>query len=184
MEMKWHAVYTKPNCEKKVAEILSRRKIVTYCPLSRVSRTGSESKKVYDVPLFSSYLFVKVSETQYPQLRQVDGIINFLYWMGKPVTIEESEVDMIRRFLDEHINVEVEKTGVGINDTLSIIKGSLMEQDRDVITIKNKKATIGLPSLGYRIVGEFETSNVSVKSFENFLSRSRSRLRFAVGMYF
>ena len=184
MEMKWHAVYTKPNCEKKVAEILTRRKIVNYCPLSRVSRLGRESKKVYEIPLFSSYVFVKVSEIQYPKLRQVHGIINFLYWMGKPVTIKESDVNMIRHFLDQHINVKVEETGVGINDTLSIVNGSLMEQDRDVIAIKNKKATIGLPSLGYKIVGEFETSNVSSKSFDNFISRSRSRLRFAVGMYF
>ncbi len=184
MEMKWHAVYTKPNCERKVAEILTRRKIVNYCPLNRVSRPGSESKKVYEVPLFSSYVFVKVSEIQHPQLRQVDGIINFLYWMGRPVSIKESEIDKIRHFLDEHINVKVEKTGVGINDTLSIVSGSFMEQDRDVITKKNKKAAIGLPSLGYKIVGEFEISNVSVKSYENFISRSRARLRFAVGMYF
>lgn len=182
MEMKWHAVYTKPNCEKKVAEILTRRKIVNYCPLNRVSRPGSESKKVYEVPLFSSYVFVQVSEIQYPHLRHVDGIINFLYWKGKPVTLKESEIDMIRGFLDKHINVEVEKTGVGINDTLSIVNGSLMEQDRDVITIKNKKTTIGLPSLGYRIVGELEPSNISVNSFDNFISRSKTRLRFAVGM--
>src|SRR5688572_31768317 len=126
MEMKWHAVYTKPNCEKRVAEILTRRKIVNYCPLKRVSRPGIESKKAYDSPLFSSYIFVKVSEIQYTHLRQVDGIINFLYWMGKPVTVKESEIDMIRVFLDKHINVEVEKTGVGINDTLTIVSSSLM----------------------------------------------------------
>jgi transcription antitermination factor NusG len=182
MEMKWHAVYTKPNCERKVAEILTRRKFINYCPLNRVSRPGSENKNVYEVPLFSSYVFVKISETQCSQLRHIDGIINFLYWMGKPVIIEESEVDMIRRFLDGHINVKVEKTGVGINDTLSIVSGSLMEQDKEVINIKNKKTTIGFPSLGYKIVGEFEISNVSVKTFENFINKSRSKLRFAVGM--
>lgn len=182
MEMKWHAVYTKPNCERKVAEILTRKKILNYYPLNRVSRPESENKKLYEETLFSSYVFVKISETQYSTLKQVNGIINFLYWRGKPVTIEESEVEMIKRFLNGHINIKVEKTGVGINDTLSIINGSLMEQDRDIITIKNKKTTIGLPSLGYTIVGELETSNVSPKSFENFISRSRYRLRFAVGM--
>jgi hypothetical protein len=57
-----------------------------------------------------------------------------------------------------------------------------MEQDKEVINIKNKKTTIGFPSLGYKIVGEFEISNVSVKTFENFISKSRSKLRFAVGM--
>ena len=180
MDMKWHAVYTKPNCEKKVAEILKRRKIESYCPLNRVSRPENESNRMYEVPLFNSYLFVKVSENQYQQLRQVDGIINFLYWMGKPVIIEESEIDMIRNFLDGHINVKVEETGVGINDTLSIVNGSLMEGDREVMTIKNKKTTLGLPFLGYKMVGE--TSNVSLKPFENFISRSKLKLRLAVGM--
>ena len=182
MEKKWHAVYTRPNSEKKVAQILTHKKIDNYCPLNRILRPGSESK-FDEVPLLSSFVFVKISEIQYQQVRRVNGIINFLYWMGSPVTIEESEVDMIRHFLDEHINVKVEKTGVGINDTLSVVMGSLMDQE-DVITIKNKKATIGLPTLGYKIVGEFETTTVRVKSIENFISRSRERLRFAVGMYF
>src|SRR5688500_8141125 len=105
MEKKWHAVYTRPNSEKKVAQILTHKKIINYCPLNRVSRPGKEGK-VYEVPLFSSFVFVKISADQYQQIRRLDGIINFLYWLGSPVTIEESELDMIRHFLDEHINVK------------------------------------------------------------------------------
>ncbi len=184
MEIKWHVVYTKPNCEKKITEILTRKKIENYCPLNRVSRSGTQSNKVYQVPLFSSYVFVKVSKLQYQQLRQVEGIINLLYWMGNPVIIKESEIDMVKFFLNEHVNVEVEKTGVGINDTLSIVNGSLKVQHEDVVSVRKKKSTIGLPTLGYKMVGEFETPNVNVKSFDNFISRSTSKFRVAVGMYF
>ncbi len=184
MEMKWHAVYTKPNCEKKIAEILTRKKIENYCPLKRVTRPGTENNKLYQIPLFTSYVFVKVSKIQSQQLRRIEGIISLLYWRGNPVIIKESEISMVKNFLDEHINVEVEKTGVGINDTLSIVNGALMMQHEGVITVKNRKSTIGLPSLGYKIVGEFEKSNVNVKSLESFISRSTSKLRVAVGMYF
>ena len=34
---KWYAVYTRPRWEKKVAEILTRRKIENYCPINKVS---------------------------------------------------------------------------------------------------------------------------------------------------
>ncbi len=91
---------------------------------------------------------------------------------------------MIKNFLNDHVNLEVEKTGVGINDTLSIVNGSLKVQHEDAVSATKKKSTIGLPTLGYKMVGEFETPNVDVKSFDNFISRSTSKFRVAVGMYF
>jgi transcription antitermination factor NusG len=38
-----------------------------------------------------------------------DGVINFVYWNGKPALIKEKEIQIIKRFLDEHENVELVK---------------------------------------------------------------------------
>lgn len=40
---------------------------------------------------------------------KTDGIMNFVYWLGKPAVIKDLEIDMIRRFLNEHTNVSLEK---------------------------------------------------------------------------
>jgi hypothetical protein len=53
-ETKWYAVYTRPRWEKKVAEILTDKKIENYCPLNKVVRQWSDRKKIVHEPLFTT----------------------------------------------------------------------------------------------------------------------------------
>ena len=97
----WYAVYTKPRWEKKVAETLTNQKIHNYCPLNRVLRQWSDRKKFVYEPLFTSYVFVRVAERQLARLNQLDGILQVVYWLGKPAIIKEEEIEVIRQFLHE-----------------------------------------------------------------------------------
>ncbi|MEP6750927.1 MAG: UpxY family transcription antiterminator, partial [Bacteroidota bacterium] len=96
---KWYVVYTRPRWEKKVADQLSRKKIDYYCPLNRVHRQWSDRKKIVLEPLFSAYVFVQIDETEQLQVRLTDGVINFVYWLGKPAVIKNEEIHAIREFL-------------------------------------------------------------------------------------
>src|SRR4051812_47816627 len=102
MNQKWYAVYTRPRWEKKVAEILSSKKIENYCPLNKVVRQWSDRKKIVHEPLFTSYVFVHVEDGKLGKLRQIDGIINMVYWLGKPAVIRDVEIETIKRFLNDH----------------------------------------------------------------------------------
>ena len=84
---KWYVVYTRPRWEKKVADQLGRKKIDYYCPLNRVHRQWADRKKIVLEPLFSAYVFVQIDETEQLQVRLTDGVINFVYWLGKPAVI-------------------------------------------------------------------------------------------------
>ena len=95
-------------------------------------------------------------------LRKTDGIINLVYWLGRPALIRDSEIDTIKRFLNEHANIKLEKTDVNINDTVRIVGGPLMEHEGQIISIKNRTVKVLLPSLGYLMVAEVETTNVEV----------------------
>jgi transcription antitermination factor NusG len=162
MEMKWHAVYTKPRWEKKVDDLLTRKEIESYCPLNRVQRQWSDRKKIVYEPLFTSYVFVHVQEKQLAGLRKVDGIINLVYWLGKPAVIRDQEIEIIKRFLGEFTNVHLEKKPVNVNDMVRVTSGLLMEHEGQVVAVKNKTVKVLLPSLGYRMVAELETSKVEV----------------------
>jgi transcription antitermination factor NusG len=162
IEPKWYAVYTRPRWEKKVAEILGRKKIENYCPLNKVVRQWSDRKKIVFEPLFTSYVFVKAAEKEHLEIRKVDGIINFVYWLSKPAIIRNEEIDCIKNFLNEHNNVRLEKTLININTTVRITQGPLMEHEGKVIAIKNKTVKIVLPSLGYMMIAEVEKTNVRV----------------------
>lgn len=161
---KWYAVYTRPRCEKKVAEILSRKKIENYCPLNKVVRQWSDRKKIIHEPLFTSYVFVRISETELTPLRQTPGIINLVYWLGKPAVIRNSEIEIIKTFLSEHTNIKLEKTPININDKVRVLSGPLMEFEGQVLSVKNRTVKVALPSLGYLMFAEVAAANVKVVS--------------------
>src|SRR4029077_16112 len=96
---KWFAVYTRPRWEKKVAEILTRKKVENYCPLNKVLRQWSDRKKIVHEPLFTSYVFVRVSESEIMSLKRINGVTNLVYWLGKPAIIRDSEIETIKMFL-------------------------------------------------------------------------------------
>ena len=159
---KWYAVYTRPKWEKKVAHLLTARKIETYCPLNKVYKQWSDRKKLLEEPLFTSYVFVHVSPGEHSLVKQADGIINFVYWLGNPAVIKDEEIVTIREFLEEYDNVKLEKAAVNVNDRIRITGGPLGGKEGDVIEIKSKTVKVYLPSLGYQLMAEIEKTNITV----------------------
>jgi transcription antitermination factor NusG len=160
MDAKWYAVYTKPRWEKKVAEELTFQEFTNYCPLHRVTRQWSDRKKTIEEPLFTSYVFVKVTEKQLGELRKVSGILNLVHWLGRPAVIPEPEIHAIRQFLSEHSNVKLEKTALQVNDTIKVTQGTFQEKEGTVVAIKNHTVKVALPSLGFTLYVETDLASI------------------------
>jgi len=160
MGSKWYAVYTRARWEKKVADLLSKSGVENYCPLNKVVRQWSDRKKVVEEPLFTSYVFVRIEAKQHALLRQTDGVVNFVYWLGKPAVIRDGEIELIKRFLNEHINVRLEQTRVSVDDRIRILNGPFMEMEARVIAVNNRTVKAILPSLGYTMTAEKENVEV------------------------
>lgn len=158
----WYAVYTKPRWEKKVAELLTKKNIENYCPLNRVRKQWADRKKTVDEPLFTSYVFVRVTEHEQIKLRNTDGVINLVYWIGKPAIIKNEEIEIIKEFLSEHQQVSLEKISVKVNDLVQVIGGALMNYEGKVASVMTKTVKVLLPSLGYMIVAEVEKINIKL----------------------
>jgi len=158
----WYAVYTRPRCEKKVAEQLTRKNIECYCPINKVVRQWSDRKKVVFEPLFTTYVFVKAAESELPQLKQTDGVVNLVYWLQRPAVIPEREIEAIRHFLHDNINVTLQKTAINITDRVRIISGPLMAHEGNVLSVKRRTVKLSLPSMGYLMAAEVETASVEV----------------------
>lgn len=161
---KWYAVYTRPKWEKKVTGLLSQKKIDAYCPLTKVVRQWSDRKKTLMEPLFNSYVFVHANVGEYQEIKQADGVINFVYWLGNPAVIKDDEIDAIRSFLDEHENVKLEKADVNINDRIKITSGPLSSLEGDVLQMNSRAVKVYLPSLGYQMLAEVDKTNIQVIS--------------------
>lgn len=159
---KWFAVYTKPRWEKKVADLLVKEQIVTYCPLNRVVRQWSDRKKWVIEPLFTCYVFVCISAEEVGRVKGINGIINFVCWLGKPAVIKDEEIDIIKRFLNEYDNVNLEKAEVNVNDVVRITNGPLMESEGSILSVGRKRVKVYLPTLGFAMVAEIEKVNLKI----------------------
>ncbi len=161
MSKKWLAVYTRPRWEKKVNQLLIEKGTESYCPLNKVRRKWSDRMKLVEEPLFKSYVFVKVDEDERTAVRMTAGVINFVYWNGKPAVIKEKETAGIRRFLDEYENVEVHPTDLAVDQRVKITGGSLMDQEGKVLSVRHKTVKVAIDSLGYTLVAYIERSKLT-----------------------
>jgi transcription antitermination factor NusG len=160
----WYALYTRPRWEKKVADLLEKKKVEVYCPLNKVQKQWADRRKIVLEPLFTSYVFVFVSEQEHLSIKQTDGVVNFVYWLNRPAVIRNEEIDTIKKFLTEYDHVSVEKTQVNLNDRVRIINGPLMMWEGNVVEIRTNTVKITLPSLGQTLVAEIRKENLETIS--------------------
>jgi transcription antitermination factor NusG len=164
----WYALYTKPGCEKKVANFLSRRNIENFCPLKR---QWNGRKKVVLEPLFNSYVFVQITDTDIQHIRMTDSVVNFVYWLGKPAVIRDEEIEIMKRFMNEYANVKLEKISLDVNDKVRLIGIAPADTKANIVSVKNNIVKIILPSLGYMMLAEVEKSNIEIiKSIKQSLT--------------
>lgn len=160
----WHAVYTKPRWEKKVAALLEAAGIEFYCPLTKVVKQWSDRKKIVLEPLFKSYVFVKVSETQKWGLLDIDGIVCYVYWLGKPAKIKDSEIITIRRFLKEFDAAEVVDLRLEQNCRVRVRDGILMDYRGILLKISGNRASVKIESMGVQLTAVIDKRNLEVTS--------------------
>jgi transcription antitermination factor NusG len=157
---KWFAVYTRPRWEKKVHKLLAEKGIESYCPLNKVHRKWSDRIKIVDEPLFKSYVFVKVNEEEKTLVRMTQGVVNFIYWLGKPAIIKEKEIEIIKKFLNDHHNVEVRPIDIKAGKKVMVQSGILMGKEGTVKKVLHKKVEVVIESIGFALSAYIDKSKV------------------------
>lgn len=127
---KWFVAYTRARFEKKVHLEIQRKGIQSYLPLHKVKRQWSDRIKLVEVPLFSSYIFVKTTLDKIPKLMELKGIARFLSFDGKFATIREEEINMIEKVL----NNDCKDININIRPKKSIIIGQKIKIEQGVFT--------------------------------------------------
>jgi transcription antitermination factor NusG len=119
---------------------------------------------VVQEPLFKSYVFVRISEADKTSVRTINGVVNFVYWLGKPAVIKDREIETIKRFLDEHDNVEVKPISVLPNNKVVIKSGALMDKEGTVLRVMKNKVEVVIESIGYTLIAYVDKSKLLIKN--------------------
>jgi transcriptional antiterminator RfaH len=146
--MNWYVVYTKPKWEKKVAQQLEQLDIECYCPLIKTMKQWSDRKKLVEVPLFNSYVFVRIEEKDRDLVFNSLGATRFLFWLGKPAIVKEQEIDTIKEWLSHPDEYQVEVDTISKGDFLTIPSGPFSNQKGIVQEVNNNYYSLVLESLG------------------------------------
>lgn len=156
MQKYWYIVYTKAKCEKKVSGILTKKKIDNFCPLNSVQVMQFRRSKSIQEPLFPSYVFVYIGESQISDLKQIENVLNVVYWKGRPAIVQNEEIEVIKEFISDHQNIKLETSAINLKSEAFVVGAPAYSIDGNVVTIKNKSIKVNLPSLGFTMVAEME----------------------------
>ncbi len=162
-EKKWYALYTKPRWEKKIDTVLVRKGINSWCPLQKIERQWSDRKKIIEDPLFKSYVFVHIDDTEKTKVLMTDGVLNFVYYLGKPAVIKTEEIEIIKKYLaekDASIFI-LSKEGFKEETKIKVNHGVFMGNEGTVLRGGKKKVYVKLESLGQVMVVEFPAEYLS-----------------------
>ena len=145
--MKWFVLYTKPNFEIKVAEGINLLGINAYCPVYTKIKQYSDRKKKVIKPLLPSYVLVKLLEEDRQKVFSINGVVRYLFWLGKPAEVKEEEIELLKSNLKgNYDDALISKLVKGKEYTIP--SGPLKGQTGTVLDIVKNKLRLELPSLG------------------------------------
>jgi transcription antitermination factor NusG len=151
-QKKWHVIYTKPRWEKKVHALLEARNIESFCPINRTIKKWSDRNKKVNMPLFPSYGFVYILEEEKLKVREIPGVVNFVYWLKKPAIIRSTEIEKIRNFVEKYENIELAAADYKIGNKLTIEHISLGKLEGVISEVSKHKIELIVKSLNIKLI--------------------------------
>lgn len=145
-------------------DLIGQHGVESYCPLNKVQKKWSDRLKVIEEPLFKSYVFVKVNDTEKSEVRYIDGVVNYVYWLGKPAQIKDEEIEKIKRFLNEYRDVKVEQLSkLKSGDKVMVTSGIFIDHEAKVLESLHKKVILEISGLDCRLVATVGLQHVEKK---------------------
>lgn len=132
----WYAIRTKSRHEKLVRDRLISQGMEPLLPTLKRMSQWKDRKVEIEVPLFSCYCFVRVSELGWKQVRMVTGVLDIIGGGDQPEPIPDEEIYAIKKlmtnvlpydaypYLQEGMQVEV------VRGPLQGIKGILLRKEK------------------------------------------------------
>ena len=150
----WLVVCTSPRGEKRLTERLKSAGIEAYCPLQKTIRQWSDRKKLVTVPVFSSYIFVRVNEAERLRVLYDPLAARYVHWQGVPAVIKDEEMETLKLCLSNYSNIQVEAIDLRPGQTFEITHGPFKGETAFVSKVQGKKMCLYLPHIGYRLIAD------------------------------
>jgi len=102
----WHALYTRHQHEKVVAQALTGKGFEIFLPQYRTIRKWKDRQKEISLPLFPNYVFILGGLDRMLNIVTTPGVHSLVSWGGRPAEIPWKEIEAVRRLVDSSLPVE------------------------------------------------------------------------------
>ncbi|HEY1463589.1 MAG TPA: UpxY family transcription antiterminator [Terriglobales bacterium] len=139
----WFAVQTKPRHEKKVASELKEKQIDVFLPLLTTIRQWSDRKQEVAMPLFPTYMFVRMNQTREERtaVLSTNGVHRFVGMRGIGVAVPDDEIESVQKILVEGVNF-ADYPFLAIGQKVRVRGGSLDGVSGILTAINNDRSLI------------------------------------------
>jgi transcriptional antiterminator RfaH len=149
--MNWYVLYTKSRNEKVVADRLRMLGIEVYCPLIKTKRQWSDRMKWVEEPLFRSICFIHTTEEIRERVFQIAGTVRYLFWLGKPAVVRDSELEQLKLFLENNDHNNISVTQFTPKQRVRIASGLLSEREATVVRQVHNTLILSMDTIGLQI---------------------------------
>ena len=146
--MSWYVLYTAARAEKQVAQKLKSYEVEAYLPLHLSPRKWSDRVKLIEMPLFSSYIFVRTTDEKLRTLVSISGISRIVFHNGSPAVVRDSEIEAIRLFTEQ---ARGKACNFDVDDEVLIACGPLKDKSGKLIKIGKKYVVLHIEQLGLTV---------------------------------
>ena len=122
---KWYAVYTRARAEKKVYRDLTVRDIEALLPIQKTLRHWSDRKKIVELPLFTSYVFVRIAPIEHDKVLQTYGAVKYVSFEGKAVSIPQIQIDNLLLLVNSDADIVPNCQHFELGQHVEVMMGSL-----------------------------------------------------------
>ncbi len=104
----WYAIYTRSRYEQRVADSLGGRALDVFLPKVKVISRRRDRRKLIEVPLFSSYLFVHTALDPDTRLaiQKTPGVVSILGHGREPRPVPAEEVESLLTIIQSGREIE------------------------------------------------------------------------------
>ena len=160
---KWHVVYTRSRCEKKVYNELILKNIECFLPLQKKLRQWKDRKKWVETPLISGYCFVNIDRKEYDKVLQTDYVVCYITFEGKAAIIPNHQINSLKTLLRQNdIEVNVSHENFEKGKKVEIISGPMIGMRGELAEIRgNKKFLLRFDEINSVVLVEINQSQLS-----------------------
>ncbi len=93
----WYVAYTCGRHEKYLAQQCEQHGITFFLPLYAVQRQWKQRSAKVLLPLFPSYVFVRMALTERVRVLSLPGMVSLVSFHGLPAVVPDSQIEALRK---------------------------------------------------------------------------------------